>query len=180
MREVTLRPRRPVMSSLGRAVGWLALPWLAVALAVASIAIDSSALPVRILVLAVALAPTVSWIAARWGRPRNSPLLLAKEKEPRMEFDERGLAVFSNDTRTAFNWDDIGGLDASPRWFASRMLRDRDGVPLLAIPECLAAGRAASRDATAAECAVAVRPDLFRLEVNAALGLPLGFSRPAA
>jgi hypothetical protein len=162
-------------------VGWLAFPWFLAVLAGASIATppsdDGLPQPVRVVLLLVALAPTAIWLSARIGRPMWNAMLLPEDRQPRIHFDTDGLVVVAKTTQTAFMWKDIGGLDAAPRWFSSRMLRDRDGSPLLPIPESLAAGRASSLEATAAQCAVAMRPDLFQLEYNNALGLPLGFSR---
>jgi len=188
MAEIMLQPRWPTLSPLGRAIGWAAIPWLAIVLAAAFVGVQTAfsgdasrvPIPLRILVLLFGLAPAVLWVVARRATPGKSPLVLPEGEQPMIRFHQHGLELFWNNARTNLTWDAIGSLDASPRWFASRMLRTPEGSPLAEIPESLSHGRVGSRTATAAECAVAARPDLFRLEYNTATGRPLGFSRHRA
>jgi hypothetical protein len=183
--EIILQPRWPALSPLGRAVAWGAIPWFAIVLASGFVGVqlafsgDASRapIPLRILVLLLGLAPAGLWIAARRATPGKSALLLPEGEQPKVRFNHQGLEMYVSNVRTSLSWEAIGSLDASPRWFGSRMLRSPDGAPLAVLPERLAHGRVGSGTATAAECAVAARPDLFRLEHNSATGRPLGFSR---
>jgi hypothetical protein len=150
-----LVPRSAVRSKAGRALGWIAFPWVFGFVVVVDAALTALGwprgprpLPLQIGMLLVGAGPAILWVfAGSLGRTRPFAWLL-ESPQPRLILDSAGLAIETTGGETTrLSWNDIGDVRILPPSVPSR-IHGRDGALLAEIPGPLSTPRVEGGDET--------------------------------
>lgn len=186
MDTVTVRPARAALSTAGRRLQLLAVPWAfglllggeAVLASLGVVAGPDRPLWVRLLLVAIAITPAAVWLGHPWLGRTPSFRWLLEWPQPEARIDRDGIElVFAGEGARRFEWDAVASLRPSQRWRGPAELVGVEGTTLAYIPESLVHPRAGWRSSrTLAEEVVGTRPDRYALSGANWAGVPDAFA----
>ncbi|MBA3878039.1 MAG: hypothetical protein C0498_14175 [Anaerolinea sp.] len=170
---VIVRPARAALSTAGRRLQLLAVPWAfglllggeAVLPSLGVAAGPDRPLWVRFLLVAIAIAPAAVWIGHAWLGRIPSFRWLLEWPQPAARIDRDGIElVLAGEGARRFDWDIVASLQPGQRWRHPAELVGTDGTTLASVPESLVRPRPGWRSArTLAQAVVDLRPDRYAL-----------------
>jgi hypothetical protein len=182
----TLKLALPSRSPLGRALGWVAFPWL-FAVAIGALLIlnalgysvsDPGPPLFRLVAIAISIAPATLWITSQWLGKVPGFRWLLDSPQPMARIDAEGIDLTLPRAGTRrLEWDHVAGMLPGRRLQEQARLIGLDGTTLVEVPESLVyATPFWGPTRTMAQVIVETRPDRYSLSDADWRGLPDGFA----